>query len=66
MASVNDFRGLLQIAEVQLDSMSSSVKVFALRDSDCIHYWIPTSKGLSNQGNRTWDKLPATGRHGNS
>ena len=40
MPSVTDFKGLLQIAEVQLDSMSSSVNVLALCDSACSRSWI--------------------------
>ena len=43
LPSVIDYKGLLQIVEVQLDSLSSSVKVLALCDSACSHSWISRS-----------------------
>ena len=43
MPSVTDYKGLLQIVEVQLDSLSSSVKVLALCDSACSHSCISRS-----------------------
>ena len=43
MPSVTDYKGLLQIVEVQLDSLSSSVKVLVLCDSACSHSWISRS-----------------------
>ena len=47
MPSVIDYKGLLQIVEVQLDSLSSSVKVLALCDSACSHSWI--SRNLAHK-----------------
>ena len=43
MPSVTDYKGLLQTVEVQLDSLSSSVKVLALCDSACSHSWVSRS-----------------------
>ena len=43
MPSVIDYKGLLQIVEVQLDSLSISVKVLALCDTTCSHSWISRS-----------------------
>ena len=43
LPSVTDYKGLLQIVEVQLDSLSSSVKVLALCDSACSQSWISRS-----------------------
>ena len=43
MPPATEYKGLLQIAEVQLDSLSSSVKVLALCDSACSHFWISRS-----------------------
>ena len=47
MPSVPDYKGLLQIAEVQVESLSSSVKVLALCDSACSHSWI--SRNLAHK-----------------
>ena len=47
LPSVTDYKGLLQIVEVQLDSLSSSVKVLALCDSACSHSW--TSRSLAHK-----------------
>ena len=47
MPSVTGFKGLLQIAEVQLDSLSSSAKLLALCDSACSHSWI--SRNLAHK-----------------
>ena len=43
MHSVTDYKGLLQIVEVQLDSLSNSVEVLALCDSACSHSWVSRS-----------------------
>ena len=47
LPSVTDYKGLLQIVEVQLDSLSGSVKVLALCDSACSHFWI--SRNLAHK-----------------
>ena len=43
MPSVTEYKGLLQIVEVQLDSLSMFVKVLAVCDSVCSHSWISRS-----------------------
>ena len=47
MPSVSDFKDLLQITEVELESPSCSEKVLVLCDSTCSHSWI--SKRLADK-----------------
>ena len=55
LPSVSDFKGLLQVTEVELHSPASSVRVLALCDSACSHSWITTNlaKRLKVQGEQT-------------
>ena len=55
LPSVTDVKGLLQIAEVSLQSSDSSAKVLVLCDSACSHSWISEklAKKLNVQGTPT-------------